>query len=117
MSNYLDTRDLLDELVYFREVVLDDQQDEMDDDDRERLAALEELADEIGETTMRDGETMIPEDEFEDYARDFAEDIGAIDSEARWPACHIDWEAAADDLRMDYTPVTFDGTDYWVRLG
>lgn len=117
MSNYLDTRDLLDELVYFREVVLDDQQDEMDDDDRERLAALEELADEIGETTMRDGETMIPEDEFEDYARDLASEIGAIDDDAGWPARCIDWKQAAWELSMDYSLVTFDGTDYYVRLG
>lgn len=27
----------------------------------------------------------------------------------------IDWERAAEELRMDYTAVDFDGVTYWVR--
>lgn len=61
------------------------------------------------------GMTMIPESEFEDYARDFASDIGAIDDDAGWPNVHLDWKAAAEDLAQDYTSVTFAGIDYLVR--
>ena len=125
MTEYLDTRDLLTELEELETREEDsrdpDYTDEeraefaLDEDERERLTVLQELRDEIGETTMRDGETMIPEDGFEDYARGLAEDIGAINDDAGWPAYHIDWEAAANELKMDYMQVSLDGTDYWVR--
>lgn len=85
-------------------------------DDRDELALLRTIAAE-GETVpdWRYGETFIPEDRFEDYARDLAEDIGAIDREASWPNTYIDWAAAADALKMDYSAFTFDGIDYWAR--
>ena len=59
--------------------------------------------------------TLILDSHFEDYARELAEDIGAIDRDAAWPNSYIDWEAAAAALQMDYSSVTFDGTDYWTR--
>lgn len=58
---------------------------------------------------------LIADSYFERYAEELAEDIGAIPHDAQWPANRIDWEAAADDLRMDYTAVTFDGNDYLMR--
>lgn len=60
------------------------------------------------------GEALIRYDHFEDYARQMAEDIGAVDN-TNWPNCHIDWEAAAEALQMDYTEVDFDGVNYWIR--
>jgi len=59
--------------------------------------------------------TLIRDSYFEDYARDFAEDIGAISQNMAWPCCHIDWAAAAESLQMDYSSVEFDGTTYWYR--
>lgn len=59
--------------------------------------------------------TLIPDGEFEDYARELAEDIGAIDRDAGWPLRCIDWKRAANELRMDYTSITFDGDDYLTR--
>lgn len=61
------------------------------------------------------GETLIRDSYFEQYAQDFAEEIGAVDRDAQWPANHIDWEAAADELKQDYTCVDYDGVDYWIR--
>jgi hypothetical protein len=52
---------------------------------------------------------------FEDYARELAEDIGAVQSDASWPNTHIDWRAAADALRQDYSSVDIDGSEYWYR--
>ena len=58
---------------------------------------------------------VIPADEFQDYARELAEDIGAVSDDAGWPGRHIDWQAAADELAHDYSTFTYDGTDYYVR--
>lgn len=41
------------------------------------------------------GATLIRDSYFEDYARQTAEDIGAIDRNASWPLHCIDWEQAA----------------------
>lgn len=60
------------------------------------------------------GETLIREDVFIDYVEQLAEDTGAIDRNASWPLTHIDWEAAADELRYDYTEVEYDGHTYLI---
>ena len=39
----------------------------------------------------------------EEFAEEMAESIGAIDRNAAWPVCYIDWERAANDLMMDYS--------------
>lgn len=59
--------------------------------------------------------TLIRDDYFRTYAQDLAEDIGAIDANAAWPARCIDWTQAARELRMDYTSVTYAGITYWTR--
>ncbi len=79
----------------------------------EELKELDALADEISE--WESGETLIPCADFIEYAQQFAEDIGAISRETQWPLHCIDWEKAADELAMDYSLVTFQGTDYYVR--
>lgn len=59
--------------------------------------------------------TFIRDSYFKDYAEELAEEIGAIPKESAWPACHIDWEAAARALQMDYTSGEFNGVTYWAR--
>lgn len=93
------------------------QADDEDDDARElvTLRALVEEIDNNAGDSARDGVGLIRDSYFEDYARETAEDIGAIGRDAPWPACHIDWEAAAEALQQDYSTVDFDGVTYWVR--
>lgn len=59
--------------------------------------------------------TLVRDSYFEDFARQEAEDLGLIKSDASWPYTCIDWERAARDLQMDYTLIDFDGVSYWVR--
>lgn len=59
--------------------------------------------------------TLIRESYFETYARELAEDIGAVSKDAEWPAYCIDWERAANDLLIDYSEVEIDGTTYYYR--
>lgn len=114
----LDTRTLISEI---RDMVVDEDEpdhdlyQELDPDDRNRVDEIRELLLELGSYAY-DGLTLIPEDEFEKFARQYAEDCGAIEEDGRWPTTHIDWEAAADDLRNDYTCITFDGEDYLYRV-
>ena len=59
------------------------------------------------------GETLIRDSYFEDYAQELAEDIGYVQRDVYWPV--IDWKATAEALKMDYTPIDFDGVEYWIR--
>lgn len=57
--------------------------------------------------------TLIHEDYFTEYAQQFADDIGAIDRNAGWPLNYIDWDAAADALRQDYTAYEWGDETYY----
>lgn len=58
---------------------------------------------------------LIADSHFENYARELAEDLGAIPNDYSWPASHIDWEAAADSLKMDYMEITLGTYSFWTR--
>lgn len=82
----------------------------------QELKALKELQDQAeGYSDWTHGATLIRDSYFQTYAEELASDIGAVDKDAAWPTNRIDWEAAADDLKVDYSTVDFDGVDYWVR--
>lgn len=89
----------------------------LDSDEWEELEALKALQEEAEgySEDWKYGSTLIRDSYFEDYARELADDIGAIDKNASWPVNCIDWEQAANELKHDYTSVDFDGVDYWVR--
>jgi hypothetical protein len=82
----------------------------------EELWALRQLAEQCEDCgDWLHGATLIRDTYFKEYAQELADDIGAIDSNAGWPTCHIDWDAAAESLRQDYTEVEFDGVTYLIR--
>lgn len=61
------------------------------------------------------GATLIRESDFKEYAQQFADEIGAVDFDGSWPNSCIDWDQAARELAMDYTLITYQGIDYYVR--
>lgn len=83
--------------------------------DGEEWANINSLKEEINSSEWQHGLTLIADSYFEEYAREFAEDIGAISGNERWPANCIDWEKAASELKYDYSSVEFDGETYWYR--
>lgn len=85
-------------------------------DDAAELAALSKLAEEAEQYAddWQHGETLIRDSYFTDYAQELCEDIGDIPKNLP-PYIHIDWEATARNIQMDYTSVDFDGVTYWVR--
>ena len=114
ISNSDDLIDSRDVITRIAELELDTERDEADDDE---LAALQVLAEEVSGYApgWEHGSVLIRDSYFRDYAQDLASDIGAIDANATWPVNCIDWEQATQELQMDYTSVSFDGVDYWIR--
>jgi len=113
----IDSRDVEERLAELEELAGEDEE-LFGDMEREELAFLRELAD-GGRDALSDwphGETLIHERAFEDYARDFAEDCyGEELRGSTWPFYHIDWHQAAEDLKMDYYPITTSVGTYWGR--
>lgn len=86
-------------------------------DEIEERVALRRLVAE-GEDATPDwpyGATLIRDSYFRDYAQELAEELGADLNRAVWPYTCIDWDAAARDLRQDYTAIEWDGVTYWTR--
>lgn len=88
-----------------------------DADNAEELAALESLNDQAEgySDDWTHGATLVRDSYFEDYARQLADDLGAVSGNETWPHTCIDWERAAQELQSDYTSVEFSGVTYWVR--
>lgn len=128
-ADYIDIRDVIARVEHLEQLRQpgpvdlgpDDSAEDQDDLFRE-LAGLESVLDELrgrgGDHQWR-GDwypvTLIRDSAFEDYARDLAEDIGAVSPDASWPRNHIDWASAAAELQDDYSPVRIDGVTYWYR--
>ena len=127
-GDVIDSRDVIKRLEIYREAVesLGFDPDDLPDTlsgDAEAMAIIEEfkaLSDLESEASgyapdWRYGESLIAESYFTEYAEQLAKDCGMIDRNARWPNNHIDWEAAADELKADYTEVTYRGETYLIR--
>lgn len=91
----------------------------LDSDDADFMRAVEQLEGDLwcslDQAANNYSPVMVHENYFTEYAQQLADDIGAIDADAGWPLMHIDWEAAANDLKIDYTDVTFGGHTYLWR--
>ena len=62
------------------------------------------------------GATIIPEHQFEEYQKDFCEEIGVIPNDLpSYIANNIDWTAVAEDLMIDYTTAQYKGQTYLMR--
>jgi hypothetical protein len=86
------------------------------DDEAEELRVLEALQEEgEGYSDWRHGATLVRDSHFEQYAREFADEIGAIPKGATWPCTCIDWTQAAEELQQDYSSVEFGDVTYWIR--
>ena len=102
----LDTRDLnkrLDEL---------EGMDELDTEEKEELKELKNLKEEVSE--WRDGNQLIPENDFVRYCQDLCEEIGDLPKDL--PAyIVVDWEKTSDNIRQDYSEIEYQGETYLYR--
>lgn len=127
-EDVIDVRDVIARVEYLRDALEAyagdeyDDGDRLDDEEAQELVTLEALLDDLrgnGGDEQWQGDwfpvTLVRDTYFVDYARELADDIGAVPSEYTWPTSCIDWDRAARELRMDYTSTEFDGVTYWYR--
>lgn len=114
MDDVIDSRDVIARIEDLEAL---DECEELDDDDKQELETLKALAKEASgyAPDWAYGEVLIRYSYFKEYAQELAEDCGMVNDEANWPNNHIDWESAAEELKIDYTSVDFDGVEYWIR--
>jgi hypothetical protein len=119
-DDVIDSRDIIARIEDLRQCKQDHEDDpdggHWSDEEADELAALENLAEQAeGYGDWEHGEALIHRGHWAAYAQQLAEDIGAVNRDASWPNNHIDWEAAAEELEVDYMSVDFDGQEYLMR--
>lgn len=99
------------------ESALEDAESNFSEDDAEELKKLEDLRDEVGERRGRindEGGPFVHEDDFTEYAQELCEDIGDVPRDL--PSyIEIDWDRTANNLKVDYSSVEWDGDTYLYR--
>lgn len=132
--DYIDTRDLNTRLEELEDMIsqMEDIKDELvvsvDNGDIESLkedyrsiqnefdedehATLCEMRDEIPE--WRDGNTLIPDDQWVDYVIDMLKDCGDLPQDIPW-YIEIDEQKTADNIQIDYSYIDYNNEIYWFR--
>ena len=120
-EDVIDSRDVIDRIEELQ-TEYDDLEDGTEEtaewisNNADKLAALKALAKQ-GEAYSDDweyGSTLIRDSYFVDYCEELVKDIDGLPRNL--PAyIVVDWAATANNLRVDYTDVEFDGVTYWVR--
>ena len=122
-DSVIDSRDIIKRIEDLKDELLDctDEAEAREADlleEWQELKVLQAVAAE-GEQYAPDwscGETLIHEDYFTEYCKELTHDIGAYDSNLpSYIENNIDWDGVADDLKVDYTDIDFDGETYYIR--
>lgn len=111
----IDSRDVIDriaELETDKELALEDGQDFDDQDELDALIELREQCEECDE--WEDGATLVAWEYWDKYVEDLIIDIGDLPRKIP-DYLVIDWQATAENIAADYTIVSFDGMDYYIR--
>lgn len=118
-EDLIDIRDVIKRIEELKDTIADELErtEAIPYDEQQELEILENFARhfEAHSTDYQYGGVAIRDTYFEEYAKELAEDIGVINKDATWPIIYIDWERAAEDLKLDYIAIEFDGVRYWVR--
>lgn len=124
-DDYIDVRDVIARVEALESELSEDAETSEDEEERLSFAELLTLRELLEKLEGNGGDEewrgswypigLVRESYFEDFARQEAEDLDLIKSDARWPYTCIDWERAAEELKQDYSEVDFDGVTYYFR--
>lgn len=104
-ADYLDPSELLKRLEELRE--MDNESEEFDQEEFDTLNDAEEALREAEQNCSQ----LIHEFDFQDYCQELCEDCEPCLEEVPWYIV-IDWEATADNMRIDYSSVEIYGDTY-----
>jgi len=113
-----------DDVIDSRDVIkrIEELEGERDSfEDGEELRILKALTEEAsGSPDWEHGETLVRESYFTDYIKELIHDCYEFPKEfdsGNWPWRHmaVDYEAAAEEAKVDYNEADFDGVTYLIR--
>jgi hypothetical protein len=118
---YLEETDFEDIELYFNdeasESITEEERQEFYDywiEEQGKINEINELEDEVG-SEWEYGVTLIDVDDFEEYCEELVDDCYDMKDVPNFIRNNIDWSRVADDLKVDYSEVTFRGTTYLFR--
>lgn len=115
-DDFLDSREIderINELESELEAMPEAERD--DSDEHHELKMWMEFRKEANTRFWPHGVIFIADSHFIEYAQELAEDIGSVGRDMQWPLSFIDWPAAADALKMDYSELDIEGRTFWYR--
>ena len=84
------------------------------EDELKQIEEIDIIENECSEFSF--GETLIDEDDFEEYCQEFIEDCGYISKDMPTIISNnIDWAGIADDMKQDYSEIEYQGNTYLYR--
>jgi DNA repair ATPase RecN len=85
------------------------------EDELKEIEEIDDIENEVG-SEFEYGVTLVDVDDFTDYCEELVSDIGDLPKDLpSYIANNIDWEGVAEDLKLDYTEVTYQGNSYLGR--
>lgn len=112
-DDYFDSREVIERIAELEEIAAA----EMTVDERDEYNALITLQ-EDAEGYISDwqyGETFYTWEGLVEYAEETVNECYTTGDLPSWVTNHIDWEAVAEEIKVDYTEFEFRGTTYYAR--
>lgn len=122
MSNQIDnTQDIIDSRDIIARIEELEGIEDQSSEEAQELAVLLKVQEQAEDCAdYQYGEVLIRESYFTDYIKELIDDCYELPKEfnsGAWPWRHmtLDYEAAADEAKDDYTHIDFDGVTYLIR--
>ena len=119
-DDVIDVRDIIERIEELEELIEGEGCEEACNEYREELTLLSNIMEEMkgygGDEQWRGDwypSTLIRESYFTDYAEELVRDCYQLTGLPDF--VHIDWQATARDVQVDYTPIDVDGATYFYR--
>ena len=111
-EHYEDRTECFEDILFEEEEIQSWKEDW--EDELEQIEEINKIEDAIG-SEFDYGCTLVSEDYWEEYVEDLLKDCGYISKDLpSW--IEIDWGATANNVKVDYTEVEYQGQTYYGRI-